>query len=82
LRIELFRGVLGGNAGSFGIVTKYYFNSIKPSDHPKSYGFSKTRIFTRDLFYNTMKIIQKWTQLIASDITGGLKGLDIELTVS
>lgn len=47
LNIELFRGVLGGNAGSFGIVTKYYFNSIKDEDHPNSYGFSKIRVFSK-----------------------------------
>lgn len=51
LRIELFRGVLGGNAGSFGIVTKYYFNSIKDSDHLNSYGFSKIRLYSNELFY-------------------------------
>lgn len=61
LRIELFRGVLGGNAGSFGIVTKYYFNSIKDSDHTHSYGFAKIRIFSKTLFLNTMRIIKKMT---------------------
>ena len=27
--LELFRGVMGGNAGSFGIVTKYFIKAIK-----------------------------------------------------
>lgn len=67
LRIELFRGVLSGNAGSFGIVTKYYLNSIKDSDHPKSYGFSVVRKFNRDLFYKLLQIFQRYSRLIDSE---------------
>jgi FAD/FMN-containing dehydrogenase len=44
--LKLFRGVLGGNAGSFGIVTKYYFEVIKDEDHPNSWAFSKVRFYT------------------------------------
>jgi hypothetical protein len=28
----IFRGVLSGNAGSFGVVTKYYFTYIKDAE--------------------------------------------------
>ena len=38
---------MGGNAGSFGIVTKYYIKPIKDSDHPKSYSISKVRIYNK-----------------------------------
>ena len=43
--LELFRGVMGGNAGSFGIVTKYFIKAIKDTDHPESYVISKLRFF-------------------------------------
>ena len=46
--LKLFRGVLGGNAGSFGIVTKYYFEAIKDEDHPNSWAFSKFRFYTKE----------------------------------
>lgn len=80
LRIELFRGVLGGNAGSFGIVTKYYFSSIKDEDHPKSFGFCKIRNFDRDLYYRLMKVMQKYSKMIAAD-RSSLRGIDLEMTV-
>ncbi len=37
---ELFWGVLGGNAGSFGVVTKYQITCVRDADHPNSYGYS------------------------------------------
>ena len=80
LRVELFRGVLGGNAGSFGIVTKYYFSAIRDEDHPRSYGFCKIRNFDRDLLFQLMKLMQKYSRMIAQD-RQSLRGIDLEMTV-
>ncbi len=42
--------MLGGNAGSFGIVIKYYLSFIKDSEYPNSYGFQKIRYYSEELF--------------------------------
>ena len=84
--LELFRGVLGGNAGSFGIITKYILTPIKDTDHPRSWGFSKERAYNKSLFRSLMQEVQGWTQKIEADIQTGqdidsLKGLDFMMTV-
>lgn len=74
--------MLGGNAGSFGIVTKYYFNSIKDEDHPHSFSFSKVRFFDKKLFREVMEVYQQWGKLSESGNEESIKGLDLEFTVS
>jgi FAD/FMN-containing dehydrogenase len=49
---EIFWGVLGGNAGSFGVVTSYTFKCIKASDRPNSYGYTTTRQYEKSRFQN------------------------------
>jgi FAD/FMN-containing dehydrogenase len=79
---KIFQGVLGGNAGSFGIITRYVFKGIKDSDHPKSYGFSKARFFNKDTFKDLMKEAQDWTKLIEDKKDDELlKGLDFMMSV-
>lgn len=82
LNKDLFRGVLSGNAGSFGIVTKYFLNCIKDTDHPQSYGFTKARAYNKGTFRKLMKVTQQWTREIEArrDDTS-LKGLDFMMTV-
>jgi FAD/FMN-containing dehydrogenase len=63
---ELFWGVLGGNAGSFGIVTNYRFECIKDSDHTRSYGYTAARLYRKGRYKNLMKQVQAWTQGVAS----------------
>ncbi|TWU58973.1 6-hydroxy-D-nicotine oxidase [Rubripirellula tenax] len=62
---ELFWGVLGGNAGSFGIVTSYEFDCIEDVAHPNSYGFTFRRRYKESAFRKLMKEAQKWTKQIA-----------------
>ena len=62
---KLFWGVLGGNAGSFGVVTNYRLKCIKDSDHPKSYGFTGIRMYRKGRYKNLMKQAQLWTKGIA-----------------
>lgn len=81
LNDELFRGVLGGNAGSFGIITKYIFNAIKDEDHPCSYGMRKIRKYNRVVFKDLLKEMQRWTECVANKDEENLKGLGFELTV-
>ncbi|QEL19184.1 FAD-binding protein [Limnoglobus roseus] len=76
---KLFWGVLGGNAGSFGIVTNYRFKCIKDSDHPKSFGYSAKRLYRKGRYKNLMKQAQAWTQGI---VAGSLpRGIDFMMTV-
>lgn len=61
---EIFWGVLGGNAGSFGIVTKYKFECIKGADYPNSYGYTTTRKYTKVRYHKLMKLVQAWSEEI------------------
>ena len=76
---ELFWGVLGGNAGSFGIITKYRFEAIRDNLYPKSYGFSTKRKYDKDLFLNMMNEVQKWTVRVKNNTLP--PGLDLMMTV-
>ena len=76
---EIFWGVLGGNAGSFGIVTNYKFECIKDSDHPNSYGFSAIRKYRKDRFLKLMKEVQEWTKGVANETLPS--GIDFMMTV-
>jgi hypothetical protein len=58
--------VLGGNAGSFGVVTNYRIECIKDADHPHSYGYAATRKYEKDRYKSLMKEVQKWTQGVAA----------------
>jgi len=76
---ELFWGVLGGNAGSFGIVTTYRIECIKDTDHPNSYGYSAIRMYRKERYKNLMKQVQVWTQGVAA---GTLRpDTDFQMTV-
>jgi hypothetical protein len=82
LNLEIFRGVLGGNSGSFGIVTKYTFNCIKDEDHDHSYGFTKMRTYNKAVFKNLLQEAQEWTQKIENKEDDKLlEGLDFSIIV-
>ena len=76
---EIFWGVLGGNAGSFGIVTNYTFECVKDSDHPNSYGYSSKARYSKSRYRKLMKKVQTWTE----DIEDGTlqPGIDFMMTV-
>lgn len=76
---ELFWGVLGGNAGSFGIVTRYRIKCVKDSDHPLSYGFAATRKYDTNRYWNLMKEVQKWTRGVEAGTLA--PGIDFTMTV-
>ncbi len=63
---ELYWGVLGGNAGSFGIVTRYTFELIKDTDHKKSYRYDAIRKYKKSLYKKLMVQVQLWTQKVAA----------------
>jgi FAD/FMN-containing dehydrogenase len=75
----LFWGVLGGNAGSFGIVTNYRFKCIRDIDHPHSYGYARMQKYDKDRYTNLLKIVQDWTR----EVTAGTlpDDLDFMMTV-
>jgi hypothetical protein len=52
---------LTGNAGSFGVITRYTYKFIKDEDHPNSWGYKKSRIYKKNAFKNTMFEVKKWT---------------------
>ena len=61
----LFWGVLGGNAGSFGVVTSYQLKCVKDDAHPQSYRYAATRRYERSRYHGLMKEVQQWTQRVA-----------------
>ena len=75
---ELFWGVLGGNAGSFGIITSYTFDCIRDCKHKHSYGYVETRKYTKDCYFNLMKEVQAWTKRVEA---GTLPDTDLMMTV-
>ncbi|MGB5055141.1 MAG: FAD-binding protein, partial [Nitrospirales bacterium] len=76
----LFWGVLGGNAGSFGVVTNYRLECVRDTAHPHSYGFAMTRTYRKTTYALLMKEAQKWTQQVEA---GTLKsGIDFMMSVA
>ena len=76
---ELFWGVLGGNAGSFGIIINYRIECVKDDDHPKSYGYSGTRKYEKARYKGLMMEVQAWTQRVKAGTQP--PGLDFTMTV-
>jgi Berberine and berberine like len=75
---ELFWGILGGNAGSFGIVTKYQITCVRDADHPNSYGYAGTRKYDKERYYNLMKIVQQWSTEVTKPTFRG----DVDFTMT
>ena len=63
---ELYWGVLGGNAGSFGVVTNYRVEAIDEDDHPHSYGYATLGRYKKALYMDVMKQAQQWTKDVAA----------------
>jgi len=61
---QIFWGVLGGNAGSFGIVTRYKFKCIQDNYRPNSYGYTATRPYKKVRYHKLMKLVQAWSKEI------------------
>lgn len=76
---HIFWGVLGGNAGSFGVVVNYRLACVKDADHPQSYGYSAKLRFKAPLYKGLMTEVQKWTRGVEA---GTLPpGVDFMMTV-
>ncbi len=76
---RIFWGVLGGNAGSFGVVVNYRLACVKDGDHLQSYGYSAKRRFKAPLYKGLMKVVQTWTQGVETDTLPA--GVDFMMTV-
>ncbi len=61
---ELFWGVLGGNAGSFGIIINYQIECIKDTDYPNSYSYTAARWYDKARYTALMKEVQTCTEKV------------------
>ncbi|CAM9161442.1 unnamed protein product, partial [Laminaria digitata] len=77
---RIFWGVMGGGAGSFGVITNVEFECIKDMDHPGSSGYSGVYRYHKDIFKAAMDKVQKRTAE-AHDPDGPLPS-DCDLMVS
>jgi hypothetical protein len=77
----MFRGVLSGNAGSYGVVTRYTLHAIRDKDHPRSYGYAKSRRYHPEVFKNLLKVVQDWTRKIKAGKDDELRGLDFMMSI-
>ena len=59
---RIFWGVMGGGAGSFGVITKIVFECIKDMDHPHSCGYQGVYGYSRSVFSGAMTVVQKRSQ--------------------
>ncbi len=75
---EIFWGVLGGNAGSFGIVTSYKFKCIQDTNCPNSYGYTALRKYRKSRFQKLMKLVQSWSK----DIKAGTLTADFDFMMT
>ena len=75
----LFWGVLGGNAGSFGIVTRYKFDCIVAGDYLDSFGYKAILRYDKAVFYQLMQETQAWTKAIVDETLPA--GLDFMMSV-
>ena len=60
----LFWGVLGGNAGSFGIVISYVFECLKDDDYKSSFSYTARRKYDKTFFRTMMNVTQNWTKAV------------------
>ncbi|CAM9589143.1 unnamed protein product, partial [Laminaria digitata] len=58
---RIFWGVMGGGAGSFGVITNVEFECIKDADHPGSSGYNGMYGYHKDIFKAAMDVVQKRT---------------------
>ncbi|CAM2010256.1 FAD-binding oxidoreductase [Acanthopleuribacter pedis] len=79
LEEKLFWAVLGGNAGSFGIVTNYTFETLRDRDYPHSNWYNATLKYRASTYRDLMKQVQTWSRGVAD---GSLPaGMDWMMTV-
>ena len=81
---QLFHAVLSGNAGSFGIVTRYVFGCLANRSYPESKIYRRALFYTSDLFTSLLGYVKTVTQEIkdGTDEGPGGKGLDFTMTVA
>lgn len=75
---QIFWGVLGGNAGSFGIVTNYTFKCIEDSQYKNSFGYAVTRQYKKNRYLKLMREVQSWTK----EVEAGTLPSDIDLMMT
>lgn len=59
---EIFRAVLGGGPGSFGVVTEYTYEAVKDSDHTFSTGLGASYVYTKKRWHEMMHVVQEWSK--------------------
>ena len=59
---RIFWGVMGGGAGSFGVITNIVFECIKDADHPSSCGYQGSYLYLKSVCKAAMTVVQKRTE--------------------
>ncbi|MDP1829968.1 MAG: FAD-binding protein [Archangium sp.] len=59
---DVFRAVLGGGPGSWGVLTEITFGLVRDQDCPNSYGYSGTYLYEKDAFRVAMEHMRLWTK--------------------
>ena len=62
LNNRIFWGVMGGGAGSFGVITNVEFECIRDMDHCDSRGYNGMYLYHKDIFKAAMTVVQKRTE--------------------
>ena len=57
---------MGGNAGSFGIITEYTLRYEEDINHLKSFVVPHGRIYDEDLFRKNLANFAKWSNMIGT----------------
>lgn len=77
---RIFWGVLGGGAGSFGVITNVEFECIKDLDHPYSCGYSGTYFYHKAIFRAAMMVVKQRTVDVCNDSDRLPKDCDLMVT--
>ncbi|MDC0743193.1 FAD-binding oxidoreductase [Polyangium mundeleinium] len=76
---DVFKAVLGGGPGSWGVVTEITFDLVPDSKFPASHGDSRTYLYNKAGFRAAMEQLRLWAARAAADELPA--GMDLFLTV-
>jgi FAD/FMN-containing dehydrogenase len=76
---DVFRAVLGGGPGSWGVLTEISFDLVRDDQYPTSHGYSRVYFYQRAAFWSAMNQLQQWASRVANGTLP--EGVDLFLTV-
>lgn len=76
---DVFRAVLGGGPGSWGVLTEITFDLVGDGQYPNSKGYTRTYLYEKKGFIAAMRQLRAWVELQANNSLPS--GIDLFISV-